>query len=141
MFSGISTFGRLPYFPCLASNEEKYDIAFIGKSTALRDLQWLSRSREGHGRWLTESISKVLPSIPAPLTGLEHDSAQVVFGKVAVVSIYSTSLVQNHAYSCLALSEGSRKVRFSGGYNVPLDANPFHSWATVLDCGDIPVTS
>ncbi|KAI9877225.1 MAG: hypothetical protein M1830_004483 [Pleopsidium flavum] len=65
VFSGISTFGRLPYFPCLANDDEKYDIAFIG----------------------------------------------------------------------------SQKVRFSGGYNVPLDANPFDSWATVLDCGDIPVTS
>lgn len=31
VFSGISTFGRLPYFPCLASDEEKYDIAFIGE--------------------------------------------------------------------------------------------------------------
>ncbi|RVX67207.1 putative agmatinase 1 [Exophiala mesophila] len=30
VFSGISTFGRLPYFPCLASDEEKFDIAFIG---------------------------------------------------------------------------------------------------------------
>ncbi|KAK5077892.1 hypothetical protein LTR64_003706 [Lithohypha guttulata] len=30
VFSGISTFGRLPYFPCLASDAEKYDIAFIG---------------------------------------------------------------------------------------------------------------
>jgi len=30
---------------------------------------------------------------------------------------------------------------YSGGYNVPLDTNPFDSWATVLDCGDIPVTS
>jgi hypothetical protein len=29
----------------------------------------------------------------------------------------------------------------SGGYNVPLDTNPFNSWATVIDCGDIPVTS
>lgn len=29
----------------------------------------------------------------------------------------------------------------SGGYNVPLAVNPFNSWATVLDCGDIPVTS
>ena len=37
--------------------------------------------------------------------------------------------------------QGSRAVRFSGGYNVPLDANPFDSWAKVLDCGDIPVTS
>lgn len=32
-------------------------------------------------------------------------------------------------------------MRFSGGYNVPLDANPFNDWATVIDCGDIPVTS
>lgn len=30
VFSGISTFGRLPYFPCLASKDETYDIAFIG---------------------------------------------------------------------------------------------------------------
>jgi agmatinase len=37
--------------------------------------------------------------------------------------------------------EGSRRVGFSGGYNVPLDTNPFNSWARVLDCGDIPVTS
>lgn len=37
--------------------------------------------------------------------------------------------------------KGSRKVVFSGGYNVPLDANPFDSWAKVIDCGDIPVTS
>ena len=30
VFSGISTFGRLNYFPCLASHSAKYDIAFIG---------------------------------------------------------------------------------------------------------------
>lgn len=30
VFSGISTFGRLPYSPCLSSLDEKYDIAFIG---------------------------------------------------------------------------------------------------------------
>lgn len=35
VFSGISTFGRLPYFPCLASDEEKYDIAFIGICSGL----------------------------------------------------------------------------------------------------------
>ncbi|CAN9388635.1 unnamed protein product [Alternaria alternata] len=29
IFSGISTFGRLPYHPCLSSNT-KFDIAFIG---------------------------------------------------------------------------------------------------------------
>ena len=30
VFSGISTFGRLPYWPCLADDSEKYDIAFLG---------------------------------------------------------------------------------------------------------------
>ena len=30
VFSGISTFGRLPYWPCLIDDSEKYDIAFIG---------------------------------------------------------------------------------------------------------------
>ncbi|MCJ1366271.1 hypothetical protein MMC16_005399 [Acarospora aff. strigata] len=88
VFSGISTFGRLPYFPCLASDDEKYDIAFIG----------------------------------APFdTG--------------------TSYRPGARFGPNGIRQGSRKVRFSGGYNVPLDANPFNSWATVLDCGDIPVTS
>jgi len=30
VFSGISTFGRLPHYPCLASDKERYDIAFLG---------------------------------------------------------------------------------------------------------------
>ena len=30
VFSGITTFGRLPYFPCLASDAEAFDIAFLG---------------------------------------------------------------------------------------------------------------
>jgi agmatinase len=40
VFSGISTFGRLPYYPCLASDAEKYDIAFLGK-LALESSAWL----------------------------------------------------------------------------------------------------
>jgi agmatinase len=39
VFSGISTFGRLPYFPCLASDEEKYDIAFLGTLTGTPEEQ------------------------------------------------------------------------------------------------------
>jgi agmatinase len=31
VFSGISTFGRLPYFPCLSREDERYDIAFMGR--------------------------------------------------------------------------------------------------------------
>lgn len=30
VFSGISTFGRIQYSPCLATEDVKYDIAFIG---------------------------------------------------------------------------------------------------------------
>jgi agmatinase len=37
--------------------------------------------------------------------------------------------------------KGSRKFGFSGGYNVPLQANPFDSDMRILDCGDVPVTS
>jgi hypothetical protein len=30
VFSGISTFGRLPYEPCLGNANVQYDIAFLG---------------------------------------------------------------------------------------------------------------
>ncbi|KAA8569479.1 hypothetical protein EYC84_001109 [Monilinia fructicola] len=39
------------------------------------------------------------------------------------------------------IRQGSRRLNLYGGYNVPLATNPFDSWATVIDCGDIPVTS
>lgn len=31
VFSGIATFARLPHFPCLASEDQRYDIAFLGR--------------------------------------------------------------------------------------------------------------
>ncbi|CEI66083.1 putative agmatinase 1 [Fusarium venenatum] len=88
VFSGISTFGRLPYQPCLGHNSIKYDIAFIG----------------------------------APFdTG--------------------TSYRPGARFGPSGIRQGSRRLNLYGGYNVPLATNPFNSWATVLDCGDIPVTS
>ena len=39
------------------------------------------------------------------------------------------------------IRQGSRRLNLYGGYNVPLDTNPFNSWAKMIDCGDIPVTS
>ncbi|KAK4998862.1 hypothetical protein LTR66_001995 [Elasticomyces elasticus] len=39
VFSGISTFGRINYSPCLASKDVKYDIAFIGTIHTLSQLQ------------------------------------------------------------------------------------------------------
>ncbi|KAM5345574.1 hypothetical protein ACJ41O_011435 [Fusarium nematophilum] len=88
VFSGISTFGRLPYQPCLSHSGIKYDIAFIG----------------------------------APFdTG--------------------TSYRPGARFGPSGIRQGSRRLNLYGGYNVPLATNPFNSWATVLDCGDIPVTS
>ncbi|KAH8649389.1 arginase family-domain-containing protein [Xylariales sp. PMI_506] len=88
VFSGISTFGRLPYEPCLRSPDISYDIAFIG----------------------------------APFdTG--------------------TSYRPGARFGPSGIRQGSRRLNLYGGYNVPLKTNPFNSWATVLDCGDIPVTS
>ncbi|KAI0879031.1 arginase family-domain-containing protein [Hypoxylon argillaceum] len=88
VFSGISTFGRLPYFPCLSSKDVSYDLAFIG----------------------------------APFdTG--------------------TSYRPGARFGPSGIRQGSRRLNLYGGYNVPLETNPFDSWATVLDCGDIPVTS
>ncbi|KAF2708384.1 Arginase/deacetylase [Pleomassaria siparia CBS 279.74] len=87
IFSGITTFGRLKYHPCLSSNV-KYDIAFIG----------------------------------APFdTG--------------------TSYRPGARFGPSGIRQGSRRLNLYGGYNVPLAANPFNSWAKVVDCGDIPVTS
>ncbi|KAI1748697.1 arginase family-domain-containing protein [Xylaria castorea] len=88
VFSGISTFGRLPYYPCLSLNDVSYDLAFIG----------------------------------APFdTG--------------------TSYRPGARFGPSGIRQGSRRLNLYGGYNVPLKTNPFDSWATVLDCGDIPVTS
>ncbi|KAK4178347.1 arginase family-domain-containing protein [Triangularia setosa] len=88
VFSGISTFGRLPYLPCLSHKDIDYDIAFIG----------------------------------APFdTG--------------------TSYRPGARFGPSGIRQGSRRLNLYGGYNVPLDTNPFNSWAKVIDCGDIPVTS
>merc|ERR1712000_30897 len=88
VFSGISTFGRIEYSPCLANDDVKYDIAFLG----------------------------------APFdTG--------------------TSYRPGARFGPSGIRQGSRRLNLYGGYNVPLETNPFNSWAKVLDCGDIPVTS
>jgi hypothetical protein len=59
--------------------------------------------------------------------------------KVLAASISSMFVLLSGAYD--GDTKGSRKLGFSGGYNVPLQANPFHGDLRVLDCGDIPVTS
>lgn len=85
---------------------------------------------------------QVLLLTPELHTDPELDSDHLVSVKVLAASISST-FHKSHKLIIgpLPANTGSRKIRFSGGYNVPLEANPFNSWATVMDCGDIPVTS
>ncbi|CAA92310.1 Agmatinase [Schizosaccharomyces pombe] len=88
VFSGIATFGRLPYWKCLNDKSQSFDIAFLG----------------------------------APFdTG--------------------TSYRPGARFGPSGIREGSRRLNLYGGYNVPMETNPFNNWAKIVDCGDIPLTS
>lgn len=79
-------------------------------------------------------LSSVLPLIQALLIDLVLALGLLVSDKALEDSTFSKP-----AFACL--SNVKTNSFCSGGYNVPLATNPFNSWATVLDCGDIPVTS
>ena len=80
IYSGISTFGRLPYAPCLKDKSIKYDLAFIGKKT----------SHESDTVTLPDQL-QVLHSIQAQATGQALASVQTASGKVRVASTSSMS--------------------------------------------------
>lgn len=88
IFSGITTFARLPWVQCLGKEKnEDFDIAFLG----------------------------------APFdTG--------------------TSYRPGARFGPAGIRAGSRRLTLYGGYNVPLEVNPFLSGLKIVDCGDIPVT-
>ncbi|KIK83436.1 hypothetical protein PAXRUDRAFT_35474 [Paxillus rubicundulus Ve08.2h10] len=88
IFSGITTFARLPWVQCLGKDRDAaFDIAFIG----------------------------------APFdTG--------------------TSYRPGARFGPAGIRAGSRRLTLYGGYNVPLEVNPFLSGLKIVDCGDIPVT-
>jgi len=88
IFSGITTFARLPWVQCLTTEQHiPFDIAFIG----------------------------------APFdTG--------------------TSYRPGARFGPAGIRAGSRRLTLYGGYNVPLEVNPFNSGLRIVDCGDIPVT-
>ncbi|KAI0070711.1 agmatinase [Panus rudis PR-1116 ss-1] len=89
VFSGITTFAKLPWVECLGKDKGvAFDIAFIG----------------------------------APFdTG--------------------TSYRPGARFGPAGIRAGSRRSTLCGGYNVPLEINPFHSGLRIVDCGDIPVSS
>jgi len=88
IFSGITTFAKLPWVQCLTSQSHvPFDIAFLG----------------------------------APFdTG--------------------TSYRPGARLGPAGIRAGSRRLTLYGGYNVPLEVNPFRSGLRIVDCGDIPVT-
>ncbi|KAJ7089751.1 agmatinase [Mycena belliarum] len=88
IFSGITTFAKLPWVQCLTRESHiPFDIAFIG----------------------------------APF-----DTA--------------TSYRPGARFGPSGIRAGSRRLTLYGGYNVPLNVNPFRSGLRIVDCGDIPVT-
>jgi hypothetical protein len=118
----------------LASDEVKYDIAFIGACCLLIPKCANHGCNSNIGLQVLHSTQE-LHTDPGP------DLVLLESVKVLAVSIFSQ--FPQTAYKLIPwfVNIGSRRVGFSGGYNVPLETNPFNSWATVLDCGDIPVTS
>lgn len=80
VFSGISTFGRLPYFPCLSSEAEKYDIAFVGEFDSVPMGLFCG----------VLTTVQALPLIPVHHTDLVQGSARVASDKVLAVLISST---------------------------------------------------
>ncbi|KAG6381759.1 agmatinase [Boletus reticuloceps] len=88
IFSGITTFAKLPWVQCLGKGRnDAFDIAFIG----------------------------------APFdTG--------------------TSYRPGARFGPAGIRAGSRRLTLYGGYNVPLEVNPFMAGLKIVDCGDIPVT-
>ncbi|KAG6910637.1 hypothetical protein DXG01_009146 [Tephrocybe rancida] len=52
----------------------------------------------------------------------------------------STSYRPGARFGPAGIREGSRRLTLYGGYNVPLEVNPFKSGLRIVDCGDIPVT-
>jgi len=52
----------------------------------------------------------------------------------------ATSYRPGARFGPAGIRAGSRRLTLYGGYNVPMDVNPFQSGLKIVDCGDIPVT-
>lgn len=106
IFSGITTFAKLPWVQCLGKDRDTtFDIAFVGAPFV---------------RHCIFVYSKGLFEYFAQDTG--------------------TSYRPGARFGPAGIRAGSRRLTLYGGYNVPLEVNPFLSGLKIVDCGDIPVT-
>lgn len=55
-------------------------------------------------------------------------------------SIFTAQLISGARFGPYGIRSGSRRQRPERGYSLQLNINPYQSGATILDCGDIPVT-
>lgn len=62
------------------------------------------------------------------------------FGHSQVFQDTGTSYRPGARFGPSGIRAGSRRLTLYGGYNVPLEVNPFRSGLKLVDCGDIPVT-
>lgn len=82
----------------------------------------------------------------SPLTHLIPETEEVMPGNTFDIAFLGTPFDTGTSYRPGArfgpngIRQGSRRLPLYGGYNVPLDVNPFKDWARVIDCGDVPVT-
>lgn len=98
IFSGITTFAKLPWVQCLTKGkDESFDIAFLGAPFVSQEL-----------------------SFRPSLTSLQDTG---------------TSYRPGARFGPAGIRAGSRRLTLYGGYNVPLDVNPFQSGLKIVDCG------
>jgi len=67
-----------------------------------------------------------------------HDAFDIAF--IGAPFDTGTSYRPGARFGPAGIRAGSRRLTLYGGYNVPLEVNPFMSGLKIVDCGDIPVT-
>ncbi|WFD49816.1 agmatinase [Malassezia furfur] len=76
-----------------------------------------------------------------PMMNCLHSDASFDIGFLGMPLDTATSYRPGARFGPSGIRQGSRRLRLYGGYNVPLDVNPFSSWAKIVDCGDVMATS
>jgi agmatinase len=100
IFSGITTFAKLPWVQCLTKGkEDSFDIAFLG----------------------APFVGYVLWGWSSSLLSAMQDTG--------------TSYRPGARFGPAGIRAGSRRLTLYGGYNVPLEVNPFQAGLKIVDCG------
>lgn len=75
----------------------------------------------------------------APFVSMIHDHMYEVLYSLSRQDT-ATSYRPGARFGPAGIRAGSRRLTLYGGYNVPLEVNPFQAGLKIVDCGDIPVT-